>query len=99
MQHPANISRSTQDSSNKVDTTQNNSTIDTYRRQLLFPQKGTTEARVIGDSITNRNEIMQIGPNVLAIGFEVHKISGLIERTVNTRAKQSETNNNSHSNE
>ena len=88
MQHPANISRSILDSSNKVDATQNKSTIDTYRRQLFFPKKGTTEARVIGDSVANRNEGMKIGPNLLAIGFGVHKISGLIERTVNTRAKK-----------
>ena len=39
MQHPANISRSIQDSSNKVEPTQNISTIDAYRRHF-FPKGG-----------------------------------------------------------
>ena len=84
MQHPANISRSIQDSSNKVEPTQNISTIDAYRRHLFFPKEGTTESMVIGDSITNRIDGMQIGPNVLAIGFgviESQNCLGELQRT------------------
>ena len=47
---------------------------------------GTKEAIVLEYSINNRNDGSQIGPNVLAIGFGGHKVSGLLERTADTRA-------------
>ena len=83
------------DSSNKFDPTQDASTIDAYRRHLFF-QKDiiTTEAIVIGDSITSRIDGRQIGPNEIG-RFVGNRISGLLERTM----KKSEIGNKSNGNQ